>query len=156
MNAKPCKDCFAAGRPLNRPAPHPGPRCATDHRAFRKAQKAKNHDRMVQRTYGLAPGDYEKLLAAQGGRCAVTGCRATGKSKMLAVDHDHKTGNVRGILCSSHNRLIGYNRDNPEAFRSLAEYLENPPARKVLGLDQALHVGVPSSNAVQGGKCEYT
>ena len=149
MKPKTCKDCRESGLPPTRPAPHPGPRCATHHREFRKAQKARNHDRMVQRTYGLAPGDYDRLLTAQGGRCAVTGCRATGKSKMLAVDHDHASGEVRGILCSSHNRLIGYNRDNPEAFRSLADYLENPPARRVL--DQALHVGVPSSNAVQGG-----
>lgn len=87
---------------------------------------------MVQRTYGLEPGDYDRLLAAQGGKCAVLGCRATGRTKRLAVDHNHKTGEVRGILCGVHNQLIGYNQDNPDAFRSLADYLENPPARAVL------------------------
>lgn len=144
--SKPCKDCVAAGRPLTRPAPHPGPRCATDHRAFRKAQKERHHDRMVQTVYGLAPGDYERLLAAQGGRCAIHGCRATGKTKRLAVDHDHKTGEVRGILCGPHNQLIGYNRDNPEAFRSIAAYLESPPARLVL-LDPQPEVRVSSDKA---------
>jgi hypothetical protein len=146
MKARICKDCLAAGRPPTRPAPHPGPRCTTDHREFKKASKAKAHDAMVVRTYGLAPGDYERLLASQGGRCAVTGCRATGKTKRLAVDHDHRTGEVRGILCGVHNQLIGYNRDNPEAFRSLADYLDNPPARKVLGLDQGLQVPVCSDD----------
>lgn len=139
---KPCKDCAAEGVSTNRPAPHPGPRCTTHHRAFKKAQKARNHDAMVQKVYGLGPGDYERLLAAQGGRCAITGCRATGKTKKLAVDHNHSTGEVRGLLCGPHNQLIGYNRDNPEAFRSLADYLESPPARAVL--DQHQHVPVSS------------
>lgn len=144
MKPKPCKDCQAAGRPLTRPAPHPGPRCATDHRAFRAAQKARTHDAMVQKTYGLGPGDYERLYEAQGGRCAVAKCRATGKTKRLAVDHNHATGEVRGLLCGVHNQLIGYNQDSPEVFDSLAEYLRNPPARRVL--DQPEHVSVSSSN----------
>ena len=146
MGVKPCVDCMAAGRPLTRPAPFPGPRCATDSRAFKKAQKARSHDRSVARIYGLAPGDYARLLDAQGGRCAITGCRATGKSKRLAVDHDHVTGEVRGLLCSNHNRVIGYNYDNPEAFRSIAAYLESPPARLVL-LDHTADVSVSSGKA---------
>ena len=138
-----CVDCRDAGRPLTRPAPHPGPRCATDHRVFKKAQKERNHDRMVQRVYGLGPGDYERILAAQGGRCAILNCRATGKSKKLAVDHDHATGEPRGILCSNHNRSIGANGDNPDVFRNIAAYLESPPARLVL-LDHQPDVGVSS------------
>lgn len=142
---KPCKDCVTEGVKGQREAKFPGPRCFTHHKAFKKAQKARNHERSVQATYGLGPGDYERLLQAQGGRCAVTGCRATGKSKRLAVDHDHKTGEVRGILCSSHNRAIGYNFDSPEAFDSLAEYLRNPPARAVL--DPKAYVQVLSDEA---------
>lgn len=132
MKVRVCKDCVARGITTQREASHPGPRCFTHHREFRKAAKARAHDAMVQRTYGLEPGDYDRLLAAQGGKCAVLGCRATGRTKRLAVDHDHKTGAIRGILCGPHNQLIGYNQDNPEAFRSLADYLENPPARAVL------------------------
>lgn len=132
MTEKPCKDCVTEGVTTKRPAPYPGPRCRTHDRAVKKIRKAANHERMVQSTYGLQPGDYERLYAAQGGRCAIVGCRATGRVKRLAVDHNHATGEVRGLLCGPHNRLIGYNRDNPEAFRSLAEYLENPPARRVL------------------------
>lgn len=132
MKKKECKDCVTEGVTTSRPAPHPGPRCTTHHRAFKKAQKDRSHDKMVQNVYGLGPGDYDRLLASQGGRCAILGCRATGKTKRLAVDHDHKTGEVRGILCGPHNQLIGYNKDNPDTFRSLADYLENPPARKVL------------------------
>jgi len=124
-----CKDCKAAGRPPTRPAPHPGPRCATHHREFRKAQRETAHDRRVQRVYGLAPGEYQRQYKAQGGRCAILGCRATGTGrKKLAVDHDHQTGRFRGLLCSTHNQMIGEHRDDPQAFRSIANYLENPPA----------------------------
>lgn len=129
---KRCKDCRAAGRPLTRPAPHPGPRCVTDHRAFRKLQRAATHDKRVQRVYGLEPGEYERLYALQGGHCAILNCRATGTGrKKLAVDHDHITGRVRGLLCSTHNQEIGANRDDPAVFRSIAEYLERPPAQRV-------------------------
>ncbi len=141
---KPCKDCTDEGVETKRPAPHPGPRCTTHHRLVLKERRAKNHERQVQATYGLGPGDYERLFEAQGRRCAITGCRATGKVKRLAVDHDHKSGEVRGLLCGPHNQVIGYNRDSPEAFRSLAEYLEDPPARRVL--DQGIHDVVSSCN----------
>jgi hypothetical protein len=81
--------------------------------------------------YGLGPGDYERIYAAQGGRCAI--CRrATGATKKLAVDHDHATGEVRGLLCSSCNRAIGHLRDDPEAFMRAQIYLVDPPARAVL------------------------
>lgn len=133
MKEKRCKDCVARGVMTQREAKHPGPRCFTHHREFKRDQKARNHDKRVQAVYGLEPGDYEKLLEAQGGRCAIKGCRATGRSKRLAVDHHHASGEIRGLLCSVHNRSIGDNRDDPEAFRSLANYLENPPARTVLG-----------------------
>jgi hypothetical protein len=81
----------------------------------------------VIRTYGLAPGDYDRLYGSQNGTCALC-LRATGKSKRLAVDHDHKTGAVRGLLCGPCNKLIGHARDEPEFFDRAAEYLRNPPA----------------------------
>lgn len=127
--SKQCIDCEPGSK---RPTPHPGPRCTTHHRVVIKLRKAAQHDKMVQKVYGLEPGQYELLYTMQGGRCAITGCRATGKVKRLAVDHNHQTGEVRGLLCGPHNQLIGYNRDDPEAFRSLADYLENPPARSIL------------------------
>jgi hypothetical protein len=96
------------------------------------ARKKSAHDKMVTKTYGLGPWDYDRLYQSQGGRCAIYLCRATGRTKRLAVDHNHKTGEVRGLLCGVHNQLIGYNQDSPEVFDSLAAYLRNPPARKVL------------------------
>lgn len=125
---KQCKDCLTEGITTKREANSPGPRCATHWRIFRKQQKAKNHENMVAKTYGLAPGEYEQMYQAQGGVCAICQ-RATGKTKRLAVDHDHDTGLVRGLLCGPCNRMVGYFRNAPEAFRRAAAYLERARER---------------------------
>lgn len=107
-------------------------RCASDWRAAGKAQKAASHEKRVERVYGLPPGEYARLYAIQGGKCAIYRCRATGTGrKKLAVDHCHSTGRVRGLLCSTHNQLLGAMGDDPVSFRSMAEYLELPPAYSV-------------------------
>jgi hypothetical protein len=130
-SVKQCKDCVTEGIRSQRPAPYPGPRCHSHHRAEQRRRKEAAHDKMVQRVYGLEPGQYAEILAAQGGKCAICQ-RATGRSKRMAVDHCHATGEVRGILDSVCNRLLGVARDNPEFFRRAADYLEDPPARRVL------------------------
>ncbi len=85
---------------------------------------------MVIKTYGLELGDYDRLYQGQGGVCAI--CRrATGKTKRLAVDHDHDTGLVRGLLCGPCNKLVGYFRNSPEAFLRAAEYLERARERNL-------------------------
>lgn len=86
---------------------------------------------MVQKTYGLGEGDYARLLAYQAGRCWI--CRrATGATKRLAVDHDHKTEKVRGLLCGPCNQLLGHVRDDPEVLIRAAQYLLHPPAQRAL------------------------
>jgi len=127
--AKVCKDC-PPGIKKNRPAPHPGPRCATHWRQEVKRREARAHEMHVQKTYGLPPGGYESLYAVQGGVCAICGPRAKGISKRLAVDHDHATGAVRGLCCTACNRLLGHARDSAEFFERAAEYLRNPPAKR--------------------------
>jgi hypothetical protein len=53
---------------------------------------------------GVSDADYEALLAAQGGGCAI--CGNPPKTRRLDVDHDHKTGKVRGLLCHRCNRAL--------------------------------------------------
>lgn len=82
-------------------------------------------------TYGLEKGEYDKLFQAQGGVCAI--CRQPRKQR-LSVDHDHKTGMVRGLLCRMCNgRLLTAAKDKPEVLRAAADYLDNPIARDVIG-----------------------
>lgn len=134
LDPKPaCKGCGSTTRPL----PFAGPRCTTCYRAFKKASSAVAHERRVQAQYGLPAGGYAKLYEAQGGTCAICQ-RATGRTKRLAVDHDHsccrgKTSCglcVRGLLCGVCNQLIG--RMPKGSFQRAIAYLEDPPAPKVL------------------------
>lgn len=132
-STKKCVDCVKEEVTTERPAPFPGPRCATHHRRIRKVRAAAAHDRRIVKVYGGERGDYERLYAFQGGLCA--GCRrarGTGRRK-LAMDHNHTTGERRGLLCAPCNEIVGHFRDDPEAFRRMAEYLENPPARQLFG-----------------------
>jgi Recombination endonuclease VII len=86
-----------------------------------KAKKEKAHDRYVQRTYGLAPGEYNARLAAQAGGCAICGKKP--RKRYLAVDHDHRTGRVRGLLCYMCNTALGvWEFDRATALRA-SEYL---------------------------------
>ena len=66
--------------------------------------------------------EYNRLLLTQGGVCAI--CQepcSTGRN--LAVDHDHKTGRVRGLLCSRCNSAIGLLRDDPAIAYKAEQYL---------------------------------
>ncbi|MFB9661562.1 endonuclease VII domain-containing protein [Glycomyces mayteni] len=136
MTRTPCPDCAARG--ITRypsckcKRPHPRGRCHTCHRATLKRRTAASHDAYVCDTYGLAPGEYQELYEAQGGRCFICQ-RATGASRRLAVDHDHKTGLARGLLCKPCNRMLGLARDLAEFFERAIEYLRDPPAQRVLG-----------------------
>lgn len=136
---KACKDCVVEGIATQRAAPNPGPRCATHWRAERARRRKAEHERRVCAAFGLAPGDYDRLYEAQGGKCAVC-LVATGKARALAVDHDHaccpgrtSCGKcVRGLICFGCNRQIGAFRDDPQKFFRAGLYLINPPARLVL------------------------
>ena len=56
---------------------------------------------------GVTDEDYARMLAAQGGRCAIYGCNRTPKTRRFHVDHDHgPTKAVRGLLCHWHNRIL--------------------------------------------------
>jgi hypothetical protein len=78
------------------------------------------------RKYVLAPNDYAAMMLAQGSRCAICATSAAAEAGVLHVDHNHATGQVRGLLCGRCNRGIGQLRDSPELLRRAAEYLERP------------------------------
>lgn len=135
-----CRDCFRIWESANpggvtlpkaRPTPHPGPRCVTHWREEKKRRKAVNHERHVRNTYGLADGEYDLLFKRQLGTCAIC-LRATGATRQLSVDHDHKTGEVRGLLCRPCNNMLGHARDSDMFFYRAARYLQQPPARGIL------------------------
>ena len=71
--------------------------------------------------YGLTIAEYDAILEAQGGGCAICG-RSPGR-KRLPVDHNHETGEIRGLLCLACNRAVGLLGDDPDLARRAAEYL---------------------------------
>lgn len=101
-------------------------------KAWREANaerlKEYDRDRNLQK-YGLTSAEYSSLLEKQNYVCAV--CKRpndqwdsrTQKHRALAVDHDHKTGRVRGLLCCKCNPAIGFAEDDPTRLLMLYEYL---------------------------------
>lgn len=95
-------------------------------------ERSKNaHDKAVERRYGISGKDYWDLYAYQGGACYICGW-ATGKSRRLTVDHDHKTGLVRGLLCRPCNTYLGVIRDSIEAAERLVAFLKDPPFQRMI------------------------
>ncbi len=88
------------------------------------------------RQYGIDVAIYDSLFRAQGGRCA--SCRREetrrirGRISNLCVDHDHDTGDVRGLLCSRCNVAVGLLRDDVALVSSLLAYLCGSPALQML------------------------
>lgn len=113
-------------------------RNSAEWRKKQRERSEKQHTYKLKRHYGLTPEDYWSTYSFQAGKCAIC-CRATGRTKRLAVDHDHKcpTGGhdpkmgcpdcVRGLLCGPCNKLLGQLRDSPEALERAARYLREPP-----------------------------
>lgn len=79
------------------------------------------------RKYGLTQGQWDEMFAAQGFACAACGNEEPG-AKNWHTDHNHATGEIRGILCCGCNLAIGMAKDDPKTLRALAEYLEKQAA----------------------------
>jgi recombinational DNA repair protein (RecF pathway) len=80
----------------------------------------------------ISQDDYDEMVRQQGGGCAI--CGRTSQSKRnsrqkqmsLCIDHCHKTGVIRGVLCDKCNIGLGAFKDNPALLHRAAEYLEKP------------------------------
>ena len=83
----------------------------------------------LNKSYGITVEQYNSLFSKQGGRCAV--CLKTasekgmGRKKHLCVDHNHSTGEIRGLLCDPCNRGIGLLQDDYEIISNAVNYLKN-------------------------------
>lgn len=75
--------------------------------------------------FGITPDEYREIHEKQGGKCAICGSEIGDvMGNRLYIDHNHKTGKVRGLLCSDCNFGIGKFKDNIELMQKAIQYLE--------------------------------
>lgn len=85
----------------------------------------------LKRLFNITPEEYEHVLEFQDGKCAI--CRRPPGNVRLAVDHDHKTGLVRGLVCWQCNSALAKLGDCAERAKRAWLYLDIPPFTQVLG-----------------------
>jgi hypothetical protein len=110
-------------------------RVRVDRRAYRKrvredegraeSRRATARRHHIRSKYGLEQEDWDRLLIAQTGRCAI----CVEPLRDPYVDHSHEDGSVRGLLCPKHNTGLGMFSDSVELLRSAIEYLSGGPFR---------------------------
>lgn len=86
-----------------------------------------NRRSWLKKIYGITPEQHAAMVAAQGGRCAVCGhppARNKHGTHVLAIDHNHETGRVRGLLCHRCNAALGMMREDLDLITKLWQYLD--------------------------------
>lgn len=109
--------------------------CKPCHNARGKASLDKrggSREYHLRRRYGIGQTDFDEMLAAQQGRCAICGA-----PDPQHVDHDHRNGWVRGILCFNCNGGLGQFQDDPKLLAGAYTYLKGTTWQRVL-----IHPGV--------------
>jgi hypothetical protein len=91
----------------------------------RLAYKPQNKNRYLKNTYGISIEDYKVLLTNQNNGCAICGSEDPKgfKAQSFHVDHDHETGQVRGLLCQPCNMAIGLLKENISTLSKAIMYL---------------------------------
>ena len=109
----------------------PYARCkACDRERKKKERKLRDHSQTdrkywLKKAYGLAPDDYIKLFDTAKGRCEICGIHQAELNYHLVVDHCHKTGKIRGLLCKRCNSAIGLLDEDQARLDKCKEYLND-------------------------------
>lgn len=84
------------------------------------ANKDRRRDTALRRLYGISLTEYSTRVTSQNGLCLICEVKSA-----LVVDHCHRSGKIRGLLCGTCNRAMGLFQDDPAKLRSAVSYLEN-------------------------------
>lgn len=109
--------------------------------AYRKADPIRLKNTWLKQDFGITMEQYNELFAAQNGCCAICEAHPAKQKRHFAVDHDHATGKIRGILCTNCNTAIGKMEEDPIRMRRAAEYVEGANKSAVLNLVYLPHRG---------------
>ncbi len=93
---------------------------------LRNKEKCVDYDRRknLKVRFNMTLEDYNRMFVNQKGFCATCGRHQTEVGKTLQVDHCHKTGQVRGLLCFTCNAALGNVKDNTNTLKNMIKYLE--------------------------------
>lgn len=125
-----CPKCLTT-KPLTEefwyPAPRPSPVRPRFRKYCRPCESKLQADAVRKRDYGITSDDYLRMLAEQGGGCAICSWKplpgATGNGR-LHIDHCHRTGKLRQLLCIQCNNGLGRFREDTAVMRKAIEYIE--------------------------------
>ncbi len=79
---------------------------------------------MYKLRYGITIGQYETMLNSQEGKCLICSSKDSRGPGNLVVDHNHKTGKIRGLLCVPCNLMLGYAKDSYDILSSALSYVK--------------------------------
>jgi hypothetical protein len=124
---RPCSVCGRLYRPkLVRVKNHAG-YCSRECKEAARKASGRMRASHLRKKFGITVEDYDRILEAQGGGCAIcdNSVNRNSPSRLyMHIDHDHKTGRIRGVLCDRCNQAIGHFEDDPALLRRAADYLD--------------------------------
>jgi hypothetical protein len=123
-----CGTCKSESEDFSKSQQRNGGRCRPCNKSVAKAWREANPEQYgrvsrnatYKRKYGITLDEYDAMWSVQNGTCLI----CDEHHDRLFVDHDHATGEVRGLLCNQCNLCLGHARDTPELLRKAATYLE--------------------------------
>lgn len=125
------------------------PKAPSEHYCSDSCKDLGNYDRYLYRNYGINLINYKELLEQQNNKCAICGTTGELRAKFnnsaipLVVDHNHKTGEVRGLLCHTCNTALGQFNDSKQLLTNAITYLNNIP--KLSKIEKQLIKNRPSN-----------
>ena len=88
-----------------------------------KENPERTRNNVLKRNYGISLDEHTQMYEEQNGLCAICKNKGDGRWKKLCVDHDHKTGRVRQLLCRNCNMVLGQVGDNIKTLESMIKYM---------------------------------
>lgn len=88
-----------------------------------RIERENSRYRTLKRRYGITRGEYDALMIFQEGKCGICKTPFSTDTRRIHLDHDHKTGTIRGILCGHCNCGIAFFKDNPTFMERAMQYL---------------------------------
>lgn len=100
---------------------------------YYKIYKDRGRNNKLLRVYGISLEQYNQMRITQNHKCKICEVDELNAGKKgLVIDHDHETGKIRGLLCGSCNRALGYFKDRLDILNKAVDYLSKKSESNVI------------------------